>query len=199
MLALLAALSLAEVPLPSWREEVVVEEWYRVNQLIEDGRFAEARARSQAFRAAVTDDARLHYLEGLTWRAQRQDDEAARSWLRTVELDPDRRDAWYDLGELAMGQGRFAEADRYFEQVERLVDEGPLASIAPRRRAECAALLGDDAGFERHLREALRRGFSFNEIAGNPTWQAIYRDPTLRGSVEKMITVYGNPQLLLTL
>lgn len=198
-LALFATLALAEMPLPSWREVLIVEEWYKINHFIEEERYAPALARAEAVRASIAEDPRILYLVGLAHRSAGRPREAEAAWERAVSLDPTREDAWYDLGELAFGEGRYAEADGYYAQVEAQVTEGPLAAVAPRRRAECAGLRGDAAGFETHLRTALRRGFSLREIMGDPTWSALAADPALQSSVEKMVTVYGDSSVLRTL
>src|SRR5690606_3485539 len=96
-------------------------------------------------------------------------------------------------------QGRYDEAKSAFEQVTRLISKGPGAVIGPRRLAEIAAHQGDAEAFETQIREALRRGFSFRDIAGLPNWQRFYADPRLQDSVVKMITVYGDRRVLETL
>jgi hypothetical protein len=95
--------------------------------------------------------------------------------------------------------GELDKARHAFEQVARLTTDTRQRWIAPWRLAEVAASAGDAAGFETHMREALRHGFSFDTIAGLPNWQAYVADPRVGPSVAKLISVYGNPAVLDTL
>lgn len=196
MLLLLVGLALAEVPLPSWRDELAVQRWHEVDALLTAGQAEEAIAAVRRFEARVTPDARLAYLEGLAHRQLGDNRAAERAYVRSVDMDPARQDAWYDLGELYLVQGRYDEADVAFGHVEELVDRGDRAWLGPWRRAEVAGWRRDPDAFEAHLREALRRGFTFREIEGRDNWRAFYADPVLRDSIRKLVTVYGDDSTL---
>lgn len=207
MWAVLAAS--ASMPLPDYRDALVQAAWYEVNGLIDAAcvdrpvhlgchpePLAEAIEKATAFQAQVTRDARLEYLVGLAHRSGGDDQAAERSFRAAVELDVDRADAWHDLGELMLAQGRYDEANTAFEHVARLVDDGPRAWLGPWRLAEVAAHRKDPDAFEAHMRRALERGFTFRTIRGLPAWKGFLADPTMRPSVEKLITVYGTPDVL---
>lgn len=189
----------AEMPLPSYRTAATRAAWYDVNELVEARRYEEAIARAEAFEETVTETAGLEYLVGLSWRMLDDGKKAEAHLRRSVELDPEYAAPWGELGEIYMVQGRFDEARTCFEHVTELVQTGPGATSGPRRLAEIAAQQGDAPAFETHIREALRRGFSFREIAGLPNWQRYYADPRVRDSIEKMVTVYGDKRILETL
>jgi len=199
------------MPLPDYGDELARAQWHRINTELEagcrydpaalamacdDGVTEEARAEARTFERVVTEDAGLAYLIGLTFKYEGEDDRAVTAYRRATRLDPDYDAAWYDLGETWLIQGRYQQAAEAFEKVAALRDEGEAAWLGPWRRAEIAAHLGDAAGFEEWMRLALERGFSFRQIAGLPNWKAFYADPELHDSVEKLITVYGTPEVL---
>ncbi len=206
------SLAAAEVPLPSWREELLRAEWAAVNAQIEQScteprfigqavtcREETLRAaidRAVAFQAQVTEDGGLAYLVGLAWRYLGDTAKAERHYRRATALRPDDQGAWNDLGEMYLAQGRLDEAAEAFDHVSELVADAPQGWIGPWRLAEVAAHRGDPAAFETHLREALRRGFTFQTIAGLPNWKAFYADPRMRDSLDKLITVYGDEAIL---
>jgi len=199
VLLVLVSAGLGAVPLPSYRHQLATEEWYRVSDLIDQGLADDAIDRATRFQRQVSPDARLEYLTGLAWRRAGNDRRAERHYRRAVEMDPEREDAWYDLGELLVAQNRLDEAEHAFSQVARLVPYGTNSWLGPWRLAEVAAHRQDPERFEEHMREALRRGFSFRQIEGLPNWKAFYADPVMRDSVEKLVTVYGDRRTLDTL
>lgn len=196
LLLLLSVPAQAEMPPPSYREAISVAAWHQVNDLIDAGRYQEAIDRAQAIESSVLETAGLAYLQGLAYRFLDRARPAERLLKRAIELDASYSAPWSDLGELYLVQGRYAEARPCYEQVATLEPDLPLG---PRRLAELAAHQHDAAGFEAQIREALRRGFTFRDIAGLPNWRAFYADPALRDSIEKMITVYGDAAILDTL
>lgn len=195
-LLLLATLAWAETPLPSYKDAVKRAAWVEVDQLMERGKYAEAIDRAAQFEDTVTETAGLAHLIGLSYIYLDEPKKAERHLERATRLDPEYAGPWHDLGELYLVQGRFDEAGACFEHVSELVPSGPGSAIGPRRLAEVAAHQGRPDAFEEHIREALRRGFSFREIAGLPNWQKFYADPVMSDSVEKMITVYGDRRVL---
>jgi hypothetical protein len=62
--------------------------------------------------------------------------------------------------------------------------------------AEVAGAQRDVQAFEANIREALRRGFSLQQISGQPHWKLFYQDEVLRDSVQKLVRVYGDPSIL---
>jgi len=223
LLALSAPLpAAAELPLPSYEKQLGLRAWHRVNQHLERGvrlraeaspqrdpeRLAElereadaslrkAIAEAEAFRKTVTDTSGIAYLEGLAWRLLDEPDKAQAAWRRSIELDPQgATDAWHDLGELLITRQEWAEADACFAQVTEHLDTGPHAWRGPLRQAEVAAWQGDAQAMEKHLHQALRRGFRMDTIRGEPQWQTFYADPRLHDTVEKMVLVYGDRSLL---
>lgn len=189
----------AELPLPSYRDALSVGAYEEVDALYEERRYEEAIARAQAFEKSVMQTAGLEYLIGLCWR-NLDDDKQAEKYLRhSIELDATYDAAWYDLGEILLVNGRFEEAGECFAHVSELRPSGPGSFLGPLRQAEVAAHLQQPEVFETHIKEALRRGFSFREIRGLPNWQKFYADPVMRESVVKMVTVYGTEDVLETL
>ena len=94
-----------------------------------------------------------------------------------------------------MAQGALDRARTAFTHVRDLRSEGDLAWIGPWRLAEVAALDHDAARFEADIKVALRRGFSFEHIAGQPNWRAFYADPALTDTLDKLLTVYATSEV----
>lgn len=198
----------AEVPLPSYEEELIRARWEQVDALLRaecttdrfpvrctPGATERAVGWIDSFERTVARDAGLEYLAGLALRYDGQDAAAAGRFDAAVALDPDRADAWYDLGEIRLAQGRTADARRAFTEVARLRPTGTLSWLGPWRLAEVAATEHDAAAFERHLEAALRLGFSFQSVAGLENWRRFYADPALRDTLDKLLTVYASPEV----
>ncbi|MCB9674985.1 MAG: tetratricopeptide repeat protein [Alphaproteobacteria bacterium] len=208
----LALLAHAEVPLPDYQDALVQRTWYRVNSLIEaacsngPGVMAcakepldEAIGLASTFQAQVVQDARLEYLLGLAYLSRGDRSEGETHLRIAVRLDPERSDAWHDLGEILLQDSRFDEAAEAFAHVTELVDTGPKSWLGPWREAEVAAHQGRPEAFEKHMKLALQRGFSFRTIRGLPNWRQFYADPVMGPSVTKLVTVYGTPDILKSL
>lgn len=206
MIVLLVAAAFAEIPLPSYRDELVDQRWEEVNGLLtegcavdrypvmcKEGTVDRAIAHAEAFQRSVVRAASLEYLAGLANRYGGRDDEAIRRYQAAIALDANRADAWYDLGEIWMSRGDTAEARRAFEQVRTLRSEGELAWFGPWRLAEVSALEHDPVGLELNIKDALRKGFSFRQIAGQENWRGFYADPALTDTLDKLLTVYADP------
>jgi tetratricopeptide (TPR) repeat protein len=197
-----------EMPLPSYADELARQRWLEVDDILTEGCAVEqfpvkcqpgvperAIARADAFQQAVRQDAGLEYLAGLASRYAGQEDEAIRRYRHAIQLDAKRAEAWYDLGEIYQTRADLPAAREAFEQVATLRSTGELAWIGPWRLAEVGAMAHDANAFERDLKEALRRGFSFRHVAGQPHWKAFYADPTLHDTLDKMLTVYAEPDV----
>jgi tetratricopeptide (TPR) repeat protein len=195
-LASLGSEASAETALPSYRDDLVRQEWRAVDDLLEAGLHAEAAERAIAFQDRVVRDGTLEYLVGLSWRLRHDDYRAEMHYRAALELNPRLQEAWNDLGEIALSDARFDEAERAFKEVSSLVPAGPFAWLGPQRLAEIAAHRHDPIRFEQHMHEALRRGFTFRSVDGLPNWRTFYADPALHDSVEKLVTVYGDERTL---
>lgn len=204
------SLAMAEVPLPSFRAELAREAWAQLDAELERGcTFAPAAGgvvcrdgvtdgvvrRATLFRTQIFDDAGIAYLQGLAHRYAGEESRARKAWTRALELEPDYRAAWYDLGELHLVAGRFDEAKTAFGKVADLADDSPAPWIGHQRLAEVAGLQHDPVAFERHVKEALERGFSFVQVVEWPNWRAFGADPALRDAFDKLLTVYTTPEV----
>src|SRR5688572_11784807 len=189
----------AETPLPAGPDAVARTAAAEVDALVDAERYEDAVARAQAWERTVRESAGLAWRTGRAYRFLDDRYAAERHLHRAVGLDPELAAAWGDLGEVYLSQWRYAEAVPCFERLAVLVPSGPGAALGPRRLAEIAAAQGDPEAFEDHVREALRRGFSFREIAGLPSWQRFYADPRMRDAITKMVTVHGDRTVLDTL
>ncbi len=197
LLALFLSLpAAAEMPLPSYKEELATAAWVEVNTLVEVGRYDEAIARADKYQKNVAADAGLEYLIGFSYRMKSEFEPAELHLRKAVEMDPTRKDAWSDLGEILLAAERYDEAREAFVKVDELLTRGRYAWIGPFRLGELAAHQHRPEEFEEHIREALRRGFSFRTIEQDPNWKKFYADPTMRNSLEKLITVYGDVKIL---
>ena len=198
----------AEMPLPTYADELARQRWLEVDNILtegcnvnafpvlcQEGVPGRAIAHADVWQRQVFPDAGLEYLAGLANRYGGHTDEAIRRYQRAIALDPKRAEAWYDLGEIYQSRNQLEKAREAFEQVAALRTTGELAWIGPWRLAEVGALQHDAHAFERDLKEALRRGFTFRTIAGQPNWKAFYADPALRDTLEKLLTVYAEPEI----
>lgn len=206
--------ALAEVPLPSYRDDLALATWHVINDQIEnacepsassptlicsEAMLDQAITDAHSFQNTLFPDARIEYLIGLAHKYAGRTDQAVIHFRRAVARDPKRQDAWHDLGESYLTKGRYEEAKVAFQHVSKLVNRGAHSWLGPWRLGEIAAHQGDPDAFEEHMREALRRGFSFNQIRGLENWRTFYANPKLHDSIEKLVTVYGDPELLRSL
>jgi tetratricopeptide (TPR) repeat protein len=216
-LSLLISPASAEMPLPSYKEEVIVAAWLEVDAIIEhacaaplDGstphevpcdpdRLQQAIDLATRFNRIVVEDPRIHYLIGLAHRQRGELGRATNEFRRALAMDETRLDAWLGLGEVLQAQQQYDQADDAYATLSEKLLDGPNTWLPWFHRAELAAYRGDVTQFENHLREAVLRGFSFIQIRYSPVWQAFYADPTLRDSIEKLITVYSDRSVLDTL
>lgn len=200
----------SDMPPASYRESLCSAAWFSVNNHIEAAKVAHqeedrvdhletAIKEAAAFQKDVAACAGVQHLMCESFRRLDKSAEAERACRASVQLDRDYSAPWYDLGELMFAAGRYDEARAAFLEVQRLETSGPQAMIGPWRLAEVAAAQSDPERFEEHTREALRRGFTFRDVTCHPNWRTYHADPMLRDSVEKLITVYGDPQTLVRL
>lgn len=199
MLALFLSLATAEIPLPSYEDELSRIAEREITRHMEKGETDEALAIAKRFREGITDTAHLAYLEGLIHNRSGKLTEAEAAYRRSVAMNDTLPETWYDLGELLLVRGAYSEAGEAFARSTELYPSGSDAWRSPLREAEAAGHLREPVAFEKHLKTALRRGFSFREIEGQPQWQTFYADPLLRDPITKLVTVYGQPETLQTL
>jgi tetratricopeptide (TPR) repeat protein len=92
---------------------------FLARDLIAEGRPADARRYLD--RALAQDrDPGLLELRGQTYWAEGQIDRAGSCWQEAMQLDPSRSDPWLDLGQVALRQGRCADAIKYLDRALEL-------------------------------------------------------------------------------
>jgi tetratricopeptide (TPR) repeat protein len=200
----------AEVPLPDYRDALARQRWYKVNAILDNecafdpavmavvcaqGATERVTELVDEFQRQVAPDGGLEYLAALAARYDGDTARAVRRYRTAIELDPDDYAAWYDLGEIYLEQTRWDLAGQAFARVSELHDAGKRAWIGPWRQAEVAAHQHDPDAFERHVKIALERGFTFRQIAGLPNWQRFYADPAMHDVIDKLLTVYATPDV----
>lgn len=189
-------LALAEQPAPDYRAALLAAAEDEADALIAGQQLEPALALIQDVRAQVVDDARLAYEEGLILNLLGREGEAEARYRQALEMDPGLASAWYDLGGLLLTRGEVEEARAAFERASEGSASHPRGWAAPLQLALLSAREGDSVGMERWLREGLRRGLRFADIAPYPEWTEIRRDPELGLVLERLITVYGEEPLL---
>jgi hypothetical protein len=75
------------------------------------------------------------------------------------------------------------------------VPEGPRSYPGWLQLAQASAHLGEADDMEHDLHQALRFGFSFRDVEGQPAWRAFYADPRLHDTLERILTVYADEQI----
>lgn len=218
LLSLTGAVAHAEPDLPSYKEQVVIAVWTDVDAGItascdwpegsegvgvplhcDADKLHAVIAGAQSFERTVVPDGRIRYLIGLAHRHLGEVDAAEASFREALKLAPDRAEAWFDLGELLAGKLDWAGARDAFVHVTTLVPTGERAWPGWLQLAQADAHGQDAAAFELHLRNALRFGMNIQVIAGNDAWRGFLVDPVIGPTVERMITVYGGPEILASL
>jgi len=197
LLLVVAGVARAELPPPDYRDAVLSAAEARVDALIQAGRLDEAMEYVERFREEIADDPRMVYEVGLIYRYRQDNPRALRYLRRAVEEAPHLGYAWYDLGEvLLLTDGADEEARAAFIKASEMTEDHRFGWAAPFRLAELAGRRGDAEAFERWLREALRRGFSFRTVAAVPDWRGFLAQPELAEVLERLMTVYGNEDVL---
>lgn len=203
----------ATPPLPDYAEEVTVAAWTEINHRIEractwavqgapaptrcDTEALDAAAiRARAYERHVQPDARIRYLQGLALRLKGDARSAERVLTEAAALNDQRREIWFDLGELRMARGDYPGAAEAFERVTALLPDGPGAWIAWFQLAQIAGHRRDPEAMADALRQALRHGLSLRTIQAQPAWRAFFADPALREVITRMVTLYGDPGIL---
>ncbi|MFN7146803.1 MAG: tetratricopeptide repeat protein, partial [Myxococcota bacterium] len=191
--ALLVGPAAAEIPPPDYRDTLMAAAADEVTRLARDQGLDAAVDFAERWERQVGKDARVVYELGLASRLA-GDARGARRYLdRAVELDPDLVAARYDRGEVLLADGDLDGAEADFREVVRLAPEQwaghfRLADVAGRRK--------DAAAFEAHLLEALRHGFSFRAVVGDPRWHGYLGDAELGPVVRRLVVVYQDESVL---
>lgn len=183
----------AEVPVPNYADSLAVEAQAEVARRAETEGMEAAERFARNWSRQVADDARVVYAVGLAWRLSGDDVKARVSLDRAVKLDPTLVAARYDRGEVVLNAGELAAAEEDFREVVRLAPEHwaghfRLADIAGRRR--------DAVGFENHLVDALRCGFSVRSVVADPRWHGYLADAVLGPVLRKLVEVYQDESVL---
>jgi tetratricopeptide (TPR) repeat protein len=193
---LLAFSAQAEIPPPDYRSEIMGAAAEEVARLAREEGFDAAKAFAKKWRRQVGDDARIAYELGLAARLA-GDEKGARSWLDdAIAADPTLVAARYDRGEVLLNAGDLDAAEADFREVVRLA---PTQWAGHFRLADIAARRGDADGFETHLLDALRQGFSLKTVTEDPRWHGYFADPALGPVIRRLVTVYDDESILDTL
>lgn len=138
----------------------------------------------------------LRYATALAWNRSGDREAALRLYDAVIADDPEHRGALYDRAELRLllGDRAGAEAD-----LARLLRLPPVHWATHFRLAQLAAERGDPAAFEAALMDALRVGFELRTLTLDPAWRAWLQHPALGPVLTRIVTVYGNEDLLLQL
>jgi tetratricopeptide (TPR) repeat protein len=190
---LLVAAAWAEIPPPDYRDTLMAAAADEVAR----------RARQEGMEAAVNfaknwahqvgADARVTYELGLAARLA-GDDAAARRYLdQAVDQDPGLVTARYDRGEVLLNAGELDAAEADFREVARLAPDQWAGHF---RLADVAGRRHDAVGFEAHLLDALRQGFSFRNVVGDPRWRGYLADAELGPIVRRLVVVYQDEAVL---
>lgn len=201
MISLLLALTLTargEQPPPDYRAALLAAAEDEADALIAQGELEQALALVRDVRAQVVDDARLTYEEGLILNLMGETAKAEARYRDALAQDPGLASAWYDLGGILLGRGETEEARAAFQAASEGSASHPKGWAAPLQLALMSARDRDAEAMERWLREGLRRGLRFADIAPHPEWTEIRRDPELGLVLERLATVYGEEPLLET-
>ena len=138
----------------------------------------------------------MAYLKGLIWVQLNQVHNAKAEYQRSLHLDPKGVDALFDLGELHLRDREYDEAKACFQKTSQLVTTGPSAWQSSLRLAEIAGYQSQPDALEKHLRDAIQRGFPLAQLTKHPSWAALYRVPLLQDKIYKLFLVYGDVRYL---
>ncbi|MDP2314059.1 MAG: tetratricopeptide repeat protein [Pseudomonadota bacterium] len=183
----------AEIPPPDYRDALMAAAADEVSRLARQDGLDAATKFAKTWARQIGPDARLVYELGLASRLSGRPDDARR-WLdRAVELDPLLVAARYDRGEVLLSEGDLDGAEADFREVARLAPDQwaghfRLADVAGRKR--------DAPAFEAHLLDALRHGFSFRSVVGDPRWHGYLADAELGPIVRRLVVVYQDEGVL---
>lgn len=212
----LSAPARADLPMPDYTEETVVEAWYVLDRQIYDAckwvtppgspveqpvqcspeRLEQVITNARHLQEAVGQDARLLFQVSRAHRLSNAPKSASEVLRQALDLDTSRVEIWTAYGEVSLDLGNYGEARRAMTAVTHLLPYGDGAWYAHFQLAQVAAFEGNALKMEEGLREALRLGFSFALLKGDPTWREFYKNPALTESLERLITVRSTQDVL---
>jgi tetratricopeptide (TPR) repeat protein len=202
MVLLLAALLLppalvggarAELPPPDYRATLMRAAADEVSRLARQEGMDVAAEFARRWERQVGADARVAYELGLAYRLAGDPGEARTQLDRAVALDPGLVSARYDRGELLLNDGNLTAAEVDFQQVVALAPDQWAGHF---RLADLAARRHDPQGFEAHLLDALRNGFSVRSVVADPRWHGYLADPQLGPVLRRLVVVYQDESVL---
>jgi tetratricopeptide (TPR) repeat protein len=188
-----SALAWAELPPPDYRAALGASAAVEVARLARQEGLAAAEDFASDWRRQIGPDAGVCYELGLAARLAGDSERAAEHLDDALRIDPKHVASRYDRGELRLNQGDLRAAREDFEAV---VVAAPQHWAGHFRLADLAARAGDAVGFEAHLLEALRYGFSLRTVVGDARWHGYARDPSLGPVLRRLITVYQDESVL---
>jgi tetratricopeptide (TPR) repeat protein len=176
-----------------YRADLMAGAAARVSRLSEAGTFDDAIALAERFQRQVEPSAPVTYEIAYALNRIGRRAEAIATYTKALALDPDHAASLYDRGELYLLDGRIDLAQVDFERAAVLVPDHWAVHF---RLAELAARAHDAQSFESHLTDAVRNGFDFRTIVGDPNWQGWARDPELGKVITKLVVLYSQEDLL---
>jgi len=176
-----------------YRSELYQRLAREVEGLNQAGHFAEAIALGERIERRVEASPWVQYEIGFAQNALGNTDAALKLFNETIRVMPDYAPARYDRGEILLLRGMNDEARIDFAVAAELK---PYHWAAFFRLAHLDARSGDKEAFEVHLTEAIRQGFDFRSILGDPDWRKWANDKQLGPVIARLITVYGDEALL---
>lgn len=193
LLSLLLSLCWAERPIPDYRDTLQEAAAAEIARIAGEEGPAAAEDVAAKWRRAIGADARLSYELGLAWRLAGDEGRALSHLDEAIRLAPDDAAARYDRGEIRLNRGDLAGAEEDFVTVVRLMPDQWAGHF---RLADLAARRGDPEAFQQHLLAALRCGFSFRSVVGDPRWHGYLADPRLGPPMRTLLMVYQDESVL---
>lgn len=182
----------AELPPPDYREELFRAAAKEVSERAADQGPGAAAAFASQWARQVGPDAEVAYEVGLAWRLAGEDKKALAALDEALRLDEGHVAARYDRGELRLAGDDLDGAQADFEVC---VQKAPAAWPGHFRLADVAGRRHDAAAFERHLSDALQRGFTVRAVLGDPTWAGFARDPALGPPLNRLVVIYEGDEV----
>lgn len=190
--ALLGGSARAELPPPDYREELFRAAAAEVRERAEDQGPGAAAAFAAQWARQVGADAEVAYEVGLAWRFAGEDTKARAALDEALRLDEGHVAARYDRGELRLAAGELDGAEADFRVC---VEKAPAAWPGHFRLADVAGRRHDVTAFERHLSDALQRGFTVRAVLGDPTWLGFTRDAALGAPLHRLVLIYEGEEV----